>query len=114
MKIKDKEFDFDIADAECMERYEKALHQMQERTKNTAKSGTTSERMKQACQLVFDFFDQVVGEGTSKQLFGEKMNFKVCFTTYEEFIEDCSRECDEFTQTLNQYSSNRAQRRANK
>lgn len=114
MKIGNKEFDFDVADAECMERYEKALNEMQKRTKATSKGETASERMKHACQLVFDFFDQVVGEGTSKQLFGEKMNFRVCFTTYQEFISDCSRECDEFTQTLNQYSSNRAQRRVNK
>ena len=112
MKINGKEFEFDIADADCMERYEKALQIIQEESKNAKLSGAPSEKLKVSCQLVFNFFDEVLGRGAADKIFEGKMNFRTCFEVYEQFIDDCSESCQSLTQKLSKYSSNRAQRRA--
>lgn len=112
MIINGKEFDFDIADADCMERYENALQEMQESSKNMQIVASNAEMLRKTCQLVHDFFDKVLGENAANTLFDGKMNFRVCFQVYEEFVNACTEECQELTNALSKYSSNRAQRRA--
>ena len=112
MKINEKELEFDIADVDCMERYENALKVMQVKSKNAQKGGSAANRMREACQLVYDFFDSILGEGKANEIFNGKMNFKVCFEVYEKFVNDCTESCQSLTQSLNKYSANRAQRRA--
>ena len=112
MKINGKEFEFDIADVDCMGRYENALQVIQEASKNAKTVGTPSEKLKALCQLVFDFFNTVIGAGAANKIFEGKMNFRVCFEVYEQFVNDCSESCQSLTQKLSKYSANRAQRRA--
>ena len=112
MKINGKEFEFDIADVESMEKYEKALNSIQLKTKNEQKYTSSAQKMKAACEMVFEFFNDLLGPDASEIIFGGKMNARVCFTTYEKFIEDCSNACNELGQTFSKYSSNRAQRRS--
>lgn len=111
MKINGKEFDFDVADVDCMERYESALKVMQEKSKNAKKGGSVASRMREACQLVFEFFNTVIGKGAADKIFEGKTNFRVCFGVYEQFVNDCTESCQSLTQSLNKYSANRAQRR---
>lgn len=111
MIINGKEFDFDIADVDNMERYEKALHDMQDTAKNAKKGLSTVENARLICKGARDFFDTVLGDGKSKDIFGEKDNVRTAYDVLEKFIEDCSKEYESINNRFNKYSSNRAQRR---
>lgn len=113
MKINGKEFYFDIADIESMEKYNTALEEMQLESKNAPTGLSAVEKMKHAYNLITNFFEKVLGEGAAAEIFGEQRNIRVAWETYETFVNECSEECQSLTQTFGKYSSNRAQRRSN-
>jgi hypothetical protein len=119
VKIQDVEveLDFDVEDADCMERYEEALKAMQEQAKDIDEGNKSmSVKLRESCEKVFDFFNHVCGEGTDKILFGNKVNYRICFGAFESFIAETNSKITDLTQEVetikNKYSQNRAQRRA--
>ncbi|HIT88283.1 MAG TPA: hypothetical protein IAB62_11470 [Candidatus Coprocola pullicola] len=40
------------------------------------------QTMRKGCHIIFEFFDSIWGEGTAKELFDGKTNYKVCLETY--------------------------------
>lgn len=84
MKIKDQEVDFDIFDADDAERYEAALARAQ--AVDTTKVDGLAAKIRTQCEAVFNFFDEVLGDGFHKKLFGERTNLMDCMSAFEEFI----------------------------
>lgn len=79
--------DIDVADALAMERYEhahdnvaKAMDELQPEGKRQ------SELIRAQCTAVFNFFNEVFGEGTDKKVFGESVNLTTCLNAYEDII----------------------------
>ncbi len=107
MLINKKKFDFDIADVENFERYETALKNLQEKTANQPELTTNIERIKRSCEIVNEFFDDVLGDGASVEIFEGKLNFRTAYTVYEEFVSNCTKEFESITDTFSKYSPNR-------
>ena len=76
MKILDKEIDFSFEDAENMDKIRELETKAREKIKN-AKS--TVEQ----CKIYKEFFDELIGEGTSKKIFGEKNNIINIIDAYQ-------------------------------
>lgn len=76
--------DIDVSDALVMERYEAAHDKVADKMKNLTVAGKRrSELIRIQCEAVFEFFEDVFGEGTAKKVFGESVNLMTCINAYE-------------------------------
>lgn len=101
--------EFDMYDLETAEKFENALDKI-----NNFKEDKTlklSEQIKVQCNLVFNFFNELLGEGTDKKIFGNKTNLKVCMETFGDFLNIIQSSANQITEIKNKYSPNRAIRR---
>lgn len=116
MKILEKEFEIDFYDADVMEKIETGMENVSKVIKenSVAKSQKTSTVIRKACNVIFDFFDDVLGEGASKKIFGNKTSLTICIKAYEDFL-NAKKEQDQALEDISKkYSPNRATRRAKK
>ena len=114
IKIFDIEFEFDFADAECIEKienqYKKTLAELEKIDKNKE---STSSAIKKICEAINEFFDEILGKGASEKLFKGKYNFKKSMQALRMFMEERNKADEEINEELsylNQYSSDRVKR----
>ena len=89
MKILDKEIDFDLSDAENIDKI-RALDSDYALKINDATTLT------QQCEIYKEFFDATLGEGTSEILFEGKNNYMNIVKAYNELIEAIEKQLEEF------------------
>lgn len=88
MKINDAELELDLYDADVMDRYTEAMKKLDEKEKNKSIKGLSNgDIIRQECQMVFDFFNEIFGEGTDKKVFGNKTNIKICLEAFKQVVE---------------------------
>lgn len=114
LEINGVELEFDLLDADMAESYENAYRKMQKDVANIPKNLSLAENIRKQCKLIFNFFDEVFGEGTSKNIFGNKTNLRECIKAVETIIDHVNKDTEEANKIINKYSPNRATRRANK
>lgn len=119
MKILDTELDFDFNDADDMEKLENAVDKAKKRLNNiNTDSGKTSEVIRNCCNAIFNCFDDIFGEGTSKKIFGGKANMRVCIEAFKNLADARMQQDQDFSNELSEieknYGVNRATRRARK
>ena len=79
--------DIDVADALVMERYEHAHDNVAKAMNDLQPEGKRqSELIRAQCTAVFNFFDEVFGDGTAKKVFGETVHLTTCINAYEDVI----------------------------
>lgn len=76
------QFEFDLMNAETADRYDQALVKMEEKEKCIRKSGRLNETIKDTCDMVYDFFDGIFGEGASEKIIGKNYNLRACSEAY--------------------------------
>ena len=85
MRFRDMELDFDIFDAETADAYEAAAKNARDAA--VKKPGETlGDAIRRQCAAVFNFFDDLFGDGFHKELFGEKTNLLECIGTFRDFV----------------------------
>ena len=84
MKILDKEIDFSFEDAENMDKVQSLDLKYQEKLQQAK---TTVEQ----CQIYKEFFDKLIGEGTSKEIFGDKNNILQIIDAYQDVVNEAER-----------------------
>lgn len=89
MKILDKEIDFDLNDAENIDR-------LQELDNSYAEKIKESNKLTEQCKIYKDFFNEAIGEGTSELLFDNKNNYMEIIKAYNEFIGQIEEKLNEF------------------
>lgn len=72
------ETEIDAADYDFTTRYEQCCLRTDERCRAIGKDGLASEYILAYCNIVFDFFNELFGEGTAGKMFGGKTNLRVC------------------------------------
>lgn len=111
--------DLDIYDADVMEKVEKSI----KNAIDGIQIAETEEKENHAifrriCDLIFKCFDDIFEEDTSKKLFNDKRNVKVCMIAFSELADEVERQKKEgmelFSSIGNKYTANRTQRRAKK
>ena len=87
LKINNVELELDLYDADVMDKYTEALNKLNEKEKNKKTKGLSNgDIIRQECRFVFDFFNDLFGEGTDKKIFGNKTNYKQCVEALEQGI----------------------------
>lgn len=111
--IKNEEFELDFLDADVMEMVEDAIVHVEERNTVQAYEGLTqSQLIRKQCSVIFDFFDEVFGDGAHKRIFKGKCNLIEALIAFEDFVKAKNSSTDEIKEISERYSPNRAQRRA--
>lgn len=79
--------DIDVTDALVMENYEAAHDKVAEKMNNLDVNGKRrSELIRIQCEAVFEFFEDIFGEGAAKKVFGESVNLTTCLDAYEAVV----------------------------
>ena len=111
--IMGEEFELDFLDANEMEHVEDALKKTNKKIQEAKYVGLTqSQAIRKQCQIIFDFFDEVFGEGTHKRIFKGKCNLAMALNAFGEVIKAKNNSVQEIRAIRDKYSPNRAQRRA--
>lgn len=76
------QFEFDLMNAETADQYDRALAKMEEKEKRIRKSGRLNETIKDTCDMVYDFFDDIFGDGASEKIIGKDYNLRTCSEAY--------------------------------
>lgn len=110
------ELEFNIYDLDCAEKYEEAVA-LVEKEANEYKSSSKkiSDVIKSQCQSVFNFFDDVFGEGTSEEVFGERTNLMECLNAFRTVTSAVKKQLEEINPILDEVKNeklNRQQRRS--
>ncbi|MBY6816469.1 AP endonuclease [Clostridium botulinum] len=87
--------DLDLLDADVAERYQGALEKMEKAEK--IETTNLSEIIRHECGKVFDFLNEVFGEGTDKKIFGNKTNYGECENAFKQLIDYANKEVKNIT-----------------
>ncbi len=113
LEINGVELEFDILDADIAERYSAAGEELQAKLQELdLETLSDAEALRQECYLVFDYFDEIFGEGTAKAIFKERTNLGRCLDAMDQLAECATAQRKVFNEKMGKYKPNRAQRRA--
>lgn len=121
MKLKDIEVNFSFSDADDLERLENSARKVKEKASEYEKKElSVSEAIREECKLINEFFDEVFGNGISKQLFNNKNDLKEHIDLFEDIINEKVKQKTAFQNMYKnieyntKYMPSREQRRYNK
>lgn len=118
------ELELNIFEANQAEMFEDANKRVLEEIRKVINASTGSESIKLFCDVVYDFFDDVFGEGTGDQVFEGRLDMLECLEAYTEVIEyskEGNKKANELLGRIQKHSSptkiaevkqSRAERRA--
>ena len=108
------EFEIDFTDADIIEKIENGIKIVDKKVddiKATLNEQTgLAEGVKQACKILKDFLDNVLGEGSSEKLFGSKNSLNLCIKVYQDLINERNRQYDNLQKVVDEYSPDRLER----
>ena len=121
MKLKDIEVDFSFTDADDIEKFEKSLEVVKEKSAEYRKKQLKmSEALRLECDIIDEFFDNIFGEGISQELFKGNKDLQKRMELFKD-ITDAKNEATKSFQNLydnlevrTKYMPNRETRRYNK
>lgn len=115
IKILNEEFELDTMDLDVSEKIEKEMNRVVARLNNVNDNVTRSQAIRETVTIVFDCFNNILGEGTSEKIFKGKVHLKLAMKAFEELSigireEDAAVE-KELDASIKKYSPNRVNRR---
>lgn len=114
MKILNIEVDFDFLDADDIERFENEARKVKEESESKSKEEMSySQAIREECNIIDNFFDNVFGQGISEQLFKGKKNLNEHIKAFEDIVNQKNEQQKGLEHTLGRYQPNREQRRYN-
>lgn len=105
--------DLDIYDLEVAEKFDKEL-KVVAGVGEKLEGLSTPEVIRTQCTAIFNFFNELFGEGTDKKIFGDKVNLVTCLKALYEFIAQVRDQKEQIEEISNKYSINRVARRNKK
>lgn len=110
------EFTYDTFELENVDAWEKENRRVQEVVeemgRNTRQEGGAVDSLREGCYAILDFFDAVVGEGTARSVFGERVNVRDIFAGYQSFSQQVTAQMQGVNNEICGAAPNRAMRRA--
>lgn len=85
-KINGLELELDLEDADVFEKTMKTFEQMDEDGRNIDKTGKMPEFIKRYCEIYYNAFDRIFGEGTGEKIFSGKKNMRNCDEVWDSFL----------------------------
>ena len=100
-KWNDVELEVDMEDVDFQEKLENAFECMKIKEKELQKAGKLSEITKNYCEMFWNMFDDIFGQGTADRLFKGKKHSGLCEECYDSFISFCSNQVKEVNKKRN-------------
>lgn len=100
-KWNDVELEIDMEDVDFQKKYETAFDEMAEAEKKLQHAGSISGFSSAYCDMYFNLFDGIFGEGTSNKLFKGKRNIGKVEECYDSFIQICAKDVTEINKRRN-------------
>ena len=117
MKIKDIEVNFSFTDADDIERFENEAKKVEEKAKDYEKKEmSTSEAIREECNVIEEFFDKVIEKGISQRLFKGKKDIAEHINLFQYIINakiEQTKGMQNIYDNLERYMPNRETRRYN-
>lgn len=117
MIIKDIEVNFSFTDADDIERFENEARKVEEKAKNYEKKEmSTSEAIREECNVIEEFFDNVFEKGISQRLFKGKKDIAEHINLFQDIINaklEQTKGLQNIYDNLDRYIPNRETRRYN-
>lgn len=114
MKILGIEVDFDFADADCLEKFEEQYPKTQKELEEIKyEDDKASKTIRNFCNVIFKFFNEIFGEGTSEKLFKGKSNYQLCLKAFKEIADEKDKQdkaVEDEMDYLSNYSADRVKR----
>lgn len=101
--------DLDIYDLEVAEKFDKEL-KVVAGVGEKLEGLSTPEVIRTQCTAIFNFFNELFGEGTDKKIFGDKVNLVTCLKALDEFITQVRDQKEQIEKISNKYSPSRVNR----
>ena len=119
MKLGNIEVNFSFTNADDIEKLEKAIAKVKEKTlENKKQEMSLSEAIRKECKVIDEFFDAVFGEGISMQIFEGRVDLQEHTKMFIEITNEKIRQTKSMQDFYNglehKYMPNREQRRTNK
>lgn len=101
-----KELEGDFFDADFMERYETATKDMHNKATDARdrKYEKVADAFREQCTVAREYFDRIFGNGTSKELFGDRMNLRDCMEAIAELTDCAAGTKKEINDLTNKYT----------
>lgn len=114
IKVLDTELGLDIMDADVLDRI--AIEADRMKHAEIPEGKTPGETIRLYCQIIFDTFDHIFGDGTSNQIFGGVYNLEIALKAMQQLTAGIEKARQATEKNIKSYSvgGNRAQRRAKK
>lgn len=117
MRIKDIEVNFSFTDADDIERFENEARKVEEKAKNYEKKEiSVSEAIREECNVIEEFFDNVFEKGISQRLFKGKKDIAEHINLFQDIINakiEQTKGMQNIYDNLERYMPNRETRRYN-
>lgn len=81
------EFDFDIADADCVEKWERAMQHVLDNIDKTPEGASNADEIRHQCKVIFTAFDTALGNGAAEKVFGKSTNIRICMERFNELVQ---------------------------
>lgn len=117
MRIKDIEVNFSFTDADDIERFENEARKVEEKAKNYEKKEiSVSEAIREECNVIEEFFDNVFEKGISQKLFKGKKDIAEHINLFQDIVNakiEQTKGMQNIYDNLERYMPNRETRRYN-
>lgn len=112
MIINGVELECDVLEASTIRLVEKELQKVKTIDEKINETESEADKVEKICNIMFDFFDNIFGEGTAKKIFGDKVNLGLCMDAFAEFIDQKTEQEKAFKAKADKYKPNRQSRRS--
>ena len=117
MRVKDIEVNFSFTDADDIERFENEARKVEEKAKNYEKKEiSVSEAIREECNVIEEFFDNVFEKGISQKLFKGKKDIADHINLFQDIVNaklEQTKGLQNIYDNLDRYIPNRETRRYN-
>lgn len=114
MKIRNIEVEFDFLDADDVERFEREAKRVKEECDiKDKKEMSYAEVIREECNIIDTFFDNVFGQGTAEKLFNGKKNLNEHIKAFEDIVNEKIKQHKDLNNAFERYQPNKEQRRYN-
>lgn len=86
-EINGKTYELDVYDEETAEKYQNAFKILEKEEIALSKDGELTEQIRNYCQIFYNLFDNIFGEGAGEDILGKSRNVNRCNATYDSFLD---------------------------
>ena len=101
MIINGVELEFDATDVAFMRKVKQANKQLDKQEKKAALEKDEINIVETVCLAVFDYFDEIFGQGTAKKIFGDRVSLALCLDVMETFKSEQEEQSNQIKERIN-------------